>query len=78
MPILSSEEPAISDEAIEIVTRLITYFDYLDDTARRINGFPYTRGSVLVFLPGLNDINYLDTYLRDQLSNKQFVDFCFI
>ena len=75
MPILRYEEPEISDHAIEILIRLITYFDELDDTDRKINGFPCFRGSVLVFLPGLNNINFVDNCLRDQLSGNQFVYF---
>ncbi len=34
-----------------------------------INGLPCKRGSVLMFVPGLNDIGRVESYLREEYSN---------
>lgn len=59
---------------MEIVGHLLKYFDKLEVSSEEetIDGFPAIRGSVLIFISGLNDIGRLDNYLRETMPNSRY------
>ncbi len=64
----------ITNETIELIGDLLNYFDHseisTDPTGNRIDGFPASRGSVLVFVTGISCINRIQTYLKQKRSAR--------
>lgn len=74
MPESTLDQPGLTEETMEITAKLLDHFDKLesDNTDQdTISGFPCERGSVLIFISGLNDIGRLDNYLRETMPNSQ-------
>ncbi|XP_077997158.1 ATP-dependent RNA helicase TDRD9-like [Glandiceps talaboti] len=69
MPFLESDKPSVSNEARELARQLILGFDReeLQDQEERVDNFPANRGTVLVFLPGIIEINDMYQCLNSDL-----------
>ncbi|NXI58442.1 TDRD9 helicase, partial [Chloroceryle aenea] len=65
LPSQRIEEPMIAKEMYEVAVSLILSFDELEMTKREKTNLSVTseHGSVLVFLPGLNEISYMHSCL---------------
>ncbi|NXD76848.1 TDRD9 helicase, partial [Halcyon senegalensis] len=61
------EEPMIVREMYEVAVSLILSFDELE---MKSNSVASERGSVLVFLPGLNEISYMHSCLSNILNKR--------
>ncbi|XP_021341941.1 putative ATP-dependent RNA helicase TDRD9 [Mizuhopecten yessoensis] len=68
VPPLDEGSPAISQEAYSMAVRLIQEFDSLEAKDQGISptGFANFRGTVLVFLPGQAEIEFMDTSLQER------------
>ncbi|KAI0215243.1 ATP-dependent RNA helicase TDRD9 [Lamellibrachia satsuma] len=66
LPLLDPGSPGIPLESYKLVQRLIKQLDVIETQQYGADegGFSQKRGSVLVFLPGLGEINDLDELLR--------------
>lgn len=74
MPKLNHSSPGLYDESIEITTRLLRYFDQIeneDPNQDTIDGFACSRGSVLIFISGLRDIGHLHNHIKTTLPDAQ-------
>ncbi|XP_060080350.1 ATP-dependent RNA helicase TDRD9-like, partial [Ylistrum balloti] len=73
VPPLDEGSPAISQEAYSMAVRLIQEFDSLEakDQGISVTGFANFRGTVLVFLPGQAEIEYMDTSLQDRCQKHK-------
>ncbi|XP_077865739.1 ATP-dependent RNA helicase TDRD9-like [Saccoglossus kowalevskii] len=69
MPFLERDNPSVSPDAIYLARQLILEFDQLElkEQEERIDGFPANRGTVLVFLPGIYEINETFQALNDDV-----------
>lgn len=70
------DDPTIDQDTYELAVRLIFHFDNMEREEHGITdgSLPKERGSVLVFLPGLQEITTLDKLLRgDSNSNRLWV-----
>ncbi|XP_064368091.1 ATP-dependent RNA helicase TDRD9 [Dromaius novaehollandiae] len=73
LPLQVIEEPVIVKEMYDVAVSLIQSFDELEMKSNRENktlGFMSERGSVLVFLPGLAEINYMHMSLTNTLNKR--------
>ncbi|XP_035669550.1 ATP-dependent RNA helicase TDRD9-like [Branchiostoma floridae] len=71
LPVLEWDCPEISQQSFELARKLILYFDQLEaqEQGRSISeGLGVNRGTVLVFLPGLAEINTLDELLAHEVT----------
>lgn len=57
-------EPTISDEFYTIAMHLISSFDKIDANEKAHR----SQSAVLVFLPGMLEINQMDTFLKENWS----------
>lgn len=81
MPNFSMDEPQMFELASLMVIELLKYFDDLereqvltaqtrDSKQRIIQGFPTVRGSVLIFVPGMRQIQELEDLIRSNMPNS--------
>lgn len=71
LPEVVSDSPGISTEMYNLAVRLITAFDTLEAGGQQVVELPEERGAVLVFLPGLEEINTIHAMLhRDNIKYK--------
>uniref|UniRef100_UPI00398E9638 ATP-dependent RNA helicase TDRD9 isoform X3 n=1 Tax=Pristiophorus japonicus TaxID=55135 RepID=UPI00398E9638 len=68
-----SNEPKILPEVYNIAETLILYFDELESKEKGSTGISLNRGSVLVFLPGLAEINHLHMVLTSMVQKRLHV-----
>ncbi|XP_078418572.1 ATP-dependent RNA helicase TDRD9 isoform X1 [Cetorhinus maximus] len=68
-----SNEPKILPEVYNIAETLILYFDELESKENGSAGMSLNRGSVLVFLPGLAEINHLHEVLTSMVQKRLHV-----
>jgi len=75
IPELKEDEPFLPDESIMIAEKLLKQFDKyeIEENSRNkkgetIDGLPCNRGSVLMFVPGLNDIGRVESYLKEEFN----------
>ncbi|XP_043553464.1 ATP-dependent RNA helicase TDRD9 [Chiloscyllium plagiosum] len=66
-------EPKILPEVYNTAVTLILYFDELENKENGSTGMNLNRGSVLVFLPGLAEINYLHEVLTSMVQKRLHV-----
>ncbi|NXG46955.1 TDRD9 helicase, partial [Psilopogon haemacephalus] len=67
LPTQKIEEPVISVAMYEVAVSLVESFDELEE---KKNGVTSERGSVLVFLPGLNEISYMHSLLSNMFNKR--------
>ncbi|XP_032882942.1 ATP-dependent RNA helicase TDRD9 [Amblyraja radiata] len=65
-----TNDPKIAPEVYNIAETLILYFDELESEQSGSTGMNLTRGSVLVFLPGLAEINYMYEVLTSMVQKR--------
>lgn len=59
--------PAVDKKGYMTAIRLIQGFDFVDEKENEKNGIPQNSyGSVLVFLPGMHEIEEMVTYLESK------------
>ncbi|XP_072346035.1 ATP-dependent RNA helicase TDRD9 [Scyliorhinus torazame] len=68
-----SNEPKILPEVYNVAETLILYFDELESKENGSTGMSLNRGSVLVFLPGLAEINHLHEVLTSMVQKRLHV-----
>ncbi|XP_038633739.1 ATP-dependent RNA helicase TDRD9 isoform X4 [Scyliorhinus canicula] len=68
-----SNEPKILPEVYNVAETLILYFDELESKENGSTGMSLYRGSVLVFLPGLAEINHLHEVLTSMVQKRLHV-----
>ncbi|XP_067847822.1 ATP-dependent RNA helicase TDRD9 [Heptranchias perlo] len=68
-----SNEPKILPEVYNMAESLIHYFDELESKEKGSTGMSLNRGSVLVFLPGLAEINRLHELLTSMVQKRLHV-----
>ncbi|XP_072125835.1 ATP-dependent RNA helicase TDRD9 isoform X1 [Mobula birostris] len=69
-----TNDPKIVPEVYTIAETLILYFDELEnEQSDRLTGMNLNRGSVLVFLPGLAEINYMYMALMSMVQRRLHV-----
>ncbi|KAK2190456.1 hypothetical protein NP493_81g02000 [Ridgeia piscesae] len=75
LPLLDPGTPGIPPESHRLVQRLIKQLDVIEaqQYGADDNGLSLKRGSVLVFLPGLSEINELDELLRQIEHERKLV-----
>lgn len=77
MPHIKFEDPIISEESYNIVVKLIHAFENIDKNERHVDESQdetdYTRPTVLVFLPGINEIEELHKKLTYTKSRQEIV-----
>ncbi|XP_068110452.1 ATP-dependent RNA helicase TDRD9 [Hyperolius riggenbachi] len=69
-------EPGISKELFEIATSLIQLFEDMEKEEQRQKGFSKSAmepNSVLVFLPGINEINYMHDLFTNMIHKRLHV-----
>lgn len=69
MPEVSINEPKLTKAMIEFCIRIIYIFDYIDKNSCDQNS-SYSRSAVLIFLPGISEIE--DLY--DAFSSAKYAD----
>ena len=60
LPFVEEDRPGISYELMDLVVKLIVKFDNIEADERQFKD-SVNRGAVLIFLPGLSDINDLES-----------------
>ncbi|NXW49350.1 TDRD9 helicase, partial [Nyctiprogne leucopyga] len=73
LPPQTIEEPVIEREMYEVAVSLIQSFDELEmksNGGKKILSVTSERGSVLVFLPGLNEIRYMHSCLSNKFNKR--------
>ncbi|NXG70597.1 TDRD9 helicase, partial [Baryphthengus martii] len=71
LPSQNIEEPVIIREMYDVAVSLILSFDELEMKSNRTNlSVTSDRGSVLVFLPGLNEISYMHSRLSNTFNKR--------
>lgn len=61
---MKPERPEITKKAYATAVRLIQAFDYIDEQEKKNKTRAQSKGSVLVFLPGLHEIEEMNTFLE--------------
>uniref|UniRef100_A0A8B9TN04 ATP-dependent RNA helicase TDRD9 n=1 Tax=Anas platyrhynchos TaxID=8839 RepID=A0A8B9TN04_ANAPL len=70
LPPQRAEKPVIVKEMYEVAVSLIQSFDELEMKENKTSSLPSERGSVLVFLPGLNEISCMHSCLTNMFNKR--------
>lgn len=71
MPQESLENPTISDAAYKACVKLVQAFEHIDELENKSHTSPMPKGSVLIFLPGIREIETLFDLLN--AANSRYV-----
>lgn len=64
LPTIDYDEPVISQKAYDLIPNMLLAFNSIDDTDFKLCRSSEERGAVLIFLPGLHQIEYMHDLLH--------------